>query len=198
MSLVSRRERLRKAVELPNDPCVMSKESETETPQAATEGMSNHSPDAWREDFIRWALDRCALRDDHEDSQSVGSLLIDFGEWCAGHDAVPAPRDVFEALVQDAGFQLKDGLAAGIVLKVDLEAVLCSQAAPETSGTPARQSLTGAGRGNPQNPQNSSASPQKDPQPRIADEIRDSQSTNRTRGTLCFESVRPGGMGELE
>jgi len=158
MSLVSRRERLRKAVELPNDPCVMSKESETETQLTepdASQVIPDHDPQIWHEDFVRWVLERCAVRDDHEDAGGIGCLLLDFAEWAIDHDAVPCQRAVFEALLTEAGFPLKDGLAAGIVLKVDLEAVLFSQAAPEASGTPARQSLTGAGSGHPQNLQNS-------------------------------------------
>lgn len=81
-------------------------------------------PETWRAGFVAWALESCALREDFEDSQSVASLLIDFAEWCAAHDAVPCQRAVFEMLLNEAGFPLKDGLAVGIVLKVDLEAAL--------------------------------------------------------------------------
>jgi hypothetical protein len=98
-----------------------------ENPPLEAASIPPDAPDAWREDFIRWALERCVLREDYEDSQSVGSLLIDFAEWAIDHDAVPAPRDAFEALLEEAGFRLKDGMAMGIVLKADLEAVLLSQ-----------------------------------------------------------------------
>jgi hypothetical protein len=54
------------------------------------------------------------------------------------HDAVPCTRLTFERLLQYAGFPLKDGLACGLVLKVDLEAVLLSQAALAGGSAPAR------------------------------------------------------------
>jgi hypothetical protein len=96
------------------------------------------SPDAWREDFARWRAERCVSRQGYEDSAGIGCLLLDFAEWCIGHDAVPCQRATFETLVEEAGFRCADGMAAGLVLKVDLEAVLCSQAAPEASRTRAR------------------------------------------------------------
>jgi hypothetical protein len=97
---------------------------------SASEYFPPMAPDAWQEDFIRWAGVRCVLREEHDDSAGIGALLVDFAEWCAARNAVPARRDTFERLLQDAGFPLKDGLACGLVLKVDLEAVLLSKRAP--------------------------------------------------------------------
>jgi hypothetical protein len=84
-------------------------------------------PQAWQADFGRWRAERCVSRPGCEDSQSVGSLLLDFAEWCVGHRAVPADRQVFEQLLTGAGFLLKDGMAIGVILRMDLQAVLHSQ-----------------------------------------------------------------------
>lgn len=96
------------------------------------------APDAWLGDFNRWRAERCVSRSGYEDAGSVACMLVNFAEWCIAHDAVPARRETFEALLRDAGFPLMDGLACGLVLKVDLEAVLLPQRAPAGSGTPAR------------------------------------------------------------
>lgn len=100
-------------------------------PPEMSGGMVDHDPDAWRPDFARWRAERCVSRQGYEDSGGIGCLLVDFAEWCIAHDAVPCQRATFEMLLQDAGFPLMDGLAHGLVLKVDLEAVLLSQRAPE-------------------------------------------------------------------
>ena len=107
---------------------------------AAPRDIPPHEPDAWREDFIRWAQERCALREDREDSAGIACLLVDFAEWCLAHDAVPLPehaRATFEELLKDSGFPIQDGMALGLILKSDLEAVLCSLIAPEGSEAPA-------------------------------------------------------------
>lgn len=81
-------------------------------------------PETWRAGFFAWVLESCELREGCEDSQSVASLLLDFAEWCAVHDADAPCRVMFERLLSDSGFPLKDGLAVGVVLKLDLEAAL--------------------------------------------------------------------------
>ena len=101
-----------------------------ETPQAASEAMSIHSPDAWRQDFTLWRAERCVSRQGYEDSGGISFLWIDFCEWAAGCDSVPCTRRTFERLLSDAGFRCADGMAAGLLLRVDLEAVLCFQAVP--------------------------------------------------------------------
>ncbi len=89
-----------------------------------------HVPDAWREDFNRWRAEWCVSRSGYEDAGSVACLLVNFAEWCIAHNAVPCTRATFETLLEDSGFRCADGMAAGIVLKVDLGAVLRFQAAP--------------------------------------------------------------------
>jgi hypothetical protein len=79
-------------------------------------------PETWRARFVTWLLESCELRKGCKDSQSVASLLIDFAEWCAAHDADAPCREMFERLLSDSGLPLKNGLAVGIALKVDLEA----------------------------------------------------------------------------
>jgi hypothetical protein len=86
-------------------------------------------PQAWQADFDRWRPERCVSRPSYEDSQSVGSLLLDFAEWCVAHHEVPATRQVFEQLLTGAGFLRKDGLAIGVILRMDLQGVLHSQRA---------------------------------------------------------------------
>ena len=91
-----------------------------------TQNFCGHVPDAtdaWREDFTLWRAERCIRREGREDWGGVGRLLVDFAEWCAAHDAAPATRRVFERLLFDAGFDVQNGLAAGLLLRVDLEAV---------------------------------------------------------------------------
>jgi hypothetical protein len=106
------------------------------TPQAASEAMSSDSPDAWRLDFARWRAERCVSRQGYKDSAGIGCLLLSFAEWCVAHEGVPCQRAVFETLLEEAGFRCVDGMAAGLVLRVDLEAVLHSQAAPEVLDDP--------------------------------------------------------------
>jgi len=79
------------------------------------QNFSDRPPD--REGFKRWAVERCA--GSPERSERVGSLLVDFAEWCAGHHGVPCQRVAFERLMQEAGFRLRDGEAAGLLLKAE-------------------------------------------------------------------------------
>jgi hypothetical protein len=96
------------------------------------------APDAWREDFARWRTERCVSRQSREDSAGIGCLWVDFCEWAVGSDSVPCTRATFERLLSDAGFRCADGMANGLLLRVDMEAVLRFQAAPEASGQSAR------------------------------------------------------------
>jgi hypothetical protein len=109
-----------------------------ETPQAASEAMSSDSLDAWRPDFARWRAERCVSRQGYKDSAGIGCLLVDFAEWCIVQDAVPCQRATFERLLTDAGFRCADGMASGLILRADLEAVLRFQAVPEGSPAPER------------------------------------------------------------
>jgi hypothetical protein len=99
------------------------------------------APDAWKKDFKRWKAENCIYRAGREDSGGIGFLLVDFAEWCAAHNAVPCTRATFELLLRDAGFPLTDGLARGLVLRVDVEAVSLLQGAVQDSGTPARAAV---------------------------------------------------------
>ncbi len=83
----------------------------------------DHDTAAWWQDFNRWRAERCIRRGGREDWGGVGRLLVDFAEWCAAHDAVPPTRGDFERLLSDAGAEIQDGLARGLVLKVDLDVV---------------------------------------------------------------------------
>jgi hypothetical protein len=96
--------------------------------------FQDHAPAAWREDFSQWRAENCIHREGCEDSAGIGCLLLDFAKWCIAHQGVPCQRAVFETLLEEAGFRCADGMAAGMVLKVDLETVLRSQAAPRAAG----------------------------------------------------------------
>lgn len=98
--------------------------------------LPDHDPAAWREDFARWMAESCIQREGRDDWGGIGCLLVDFAEWCIAHEAVPCQRTLFETLLEEAGFRCADGMAAGIVLKVDMEAVLRFQTAPEGRETP--------------------------------------------------------------
>ena len=80
----------------------------------------DHAAAGWREDFNRWRAERCIRREGREDWGGVGRLLVDFAEWRAAHDAAPATRRVFERLLFDVGVEVQNGLARGLVFKVDL------------------------------------------------------------------------------
>jgi len=98
----------------------------------------DHDPEAWSEDFARWMAENCICRMGREDAGAIGTLLSDFAQWCVEHDAVPCQRRVFEKLLTQAGFRCVEGMATGLLLRVDLEAILHFQDAPESSKTPAR------------------------------------------------------------
>ena len=107
----------------------------------ATDCMSAHCPDAWSEDFARWIAENCISRPDRDDGASIRCLLLDLAEWCIGHDSVPCQCLVLEFLLQDAGFKLTEGFAVGLILKVDLEAVLYFKSASEDERPCARRAV---------------------------------------------------------
>jgi hypothetical protein len=85
-----------------------------------------------------WLLEQCTFRD--RCFGGVGALYLSLARWCADHGRpVPESRAAFVAALQAEGFQVGSaGLVAGLVLKVDLDAVLHFQAAPEGSRPPER------------------------------------------------------------
>jgi hypothetical protein len=99
----------------------------TETPQAApgaSEDMSSHSPDAWREAFNRWRAENCAHRECRDDWGGIGCLWVAFCEWTVKHDSVHCERRTFERLLADEGYRCVEGMVASLVLRVDLDAAL--------------------------------------------------------------------------
>jgi hypothetical protein len=87
-------------------------------------GCPADAPDGWREDFDRWKTEKCSQREGREDWGGIGCLWIDFCEWAVKHDSAPCQRCTFEHLLERAGFPLRNGMAAGLVLRADLEAAL--------------------------------------------------------------------------
>jgi hypothetical protein len=114
MPVISRRERLRRSLDLPEGLCVMSKESAA----GAKEVIPPHDPAAWAEDFHRWMLERCVWRD--RCFGGIGALHTSFCEWAISSHSVPCQRKTFERLLADAGFLVADGLVSGLISKADL------------------------------------------------------------------------------
>ena len=115
-----------------------------QSPPDMSGGMVDNDPSAWRQDFARWMAENCIHREGREDSAGIGCLLLDFAEWCIAHEAAPCQRAAFETLLEDVGFRCVHGMAAGLILKVDLEAACAFQAAPraaERKGGASRESL---------------------------------------------------------
>jgi hypothetical protein len=93
--------------------------------QSRTEQEAESAPES--DALGLWMLARCVYRQGYEDSAGISCLWIDFCEWAVTADSVPCTRRTFERLLADAGFRCADGMAAGLLLRVDLEAVLCFQ-----------------------------------------------------------------------
>lgn len=84
--------------------------------------MNNPDPAAWKEDFDRWLKERCIHREGREDYGGVGALWRDFVEWSITNQEVPATREVFEQLLDAAGWTITSyQLVAGLVLRSDLQ-----------------------------------------------------------------------------
>jgi hypothetical protein len=79
-------------------------------------------PAAWKEDFDRWRAENCAYREGRDDWGGIGCLWVAFCEWAVKHDSVHCERQTFERLLADDGYRCVEGMVAGLVLKVDLEA----------------------------------------------------------------------------
>jgi hypothetical protein len=86
-----------------------------------TNGMDDHDPAAWAEDFQRWMAQRCVSRPRKDDWAGIGWLWVDFCEWTTANNSVPCKRRVFERLVVEAGFRLNRGMVGGLLLMKDLE-----------------------------------------------------------------------------
>jgi hypothetical protein len=83
-----------------------------------------------------WLLENCLYLDRWWGG--AGALYLDAARWCAARGK-PAPesRRAFVAALQTEGFQVgSDGLIAGLVLKVDVEAHEQFQKPPETAYNP--------------------------------------------------------------
>jgi len=120
MPPLSYRERLRRALELPSDRNRPAPAKGAISGNLVTSGPAA-DPSAWREDFNRWQSENCTRREGYDDSASVRVLHLDFCNWTIAHQSVPCRYATFEALLIDAGFQLKDPMALGLVLREDLK-----------------------------------------------------------------------------
>jgi len=131
MPMLSRRERLRKSLESPNGPCVMSKDSPPAPDpkpchMAAVELLQDEvhqwddSMHARRGSFGQWRMTTCVVKE--RCFGGVGCLHVRFAAWCIAHDALPCTRETFETLLTDAGFLIADGLVSGLILAEDWQA----------------------------------------------------------------------------
>lgn len=142
MPLITRRERLRRSLELPSEPCVISKKPEAETAlptkesQVVVETMVVHNPEACAEDLTQsgalaetvidpyglglWMLARCAPDDRWQ--TSIGRLYLDFRAW--RHEVgLPVPSlESFMQDVREARFPIEKDCVRGLALREDLEA----------------------------------------------------------------------------
>lgn len=138
--LLSRRERLRRAVELPVAPRTMSSVSFGSSIPGETQNISGpeHAPAAWRADFDQWRAEKCIQRREPGDSGCIKSLWNDFVDWTLARERVPCVRPTFERLLTDAGFQLKNGMVLGLLLREDFESVRDFRPWSPDHGAPAR------------------------------------------------------------
>jgi hypothetical protein len=113
MPLLSRRERLRRSLKVPDTPCVKSVLSVISHAPA-------DEPDAWREPFHAWATSQCVFKD--RCFGGIGCLHVHFCEWADAHNAVPCTRQTFEQLLTDAGYLHADGFVSGLILSEDWHA----------------------------------------------------------------------------
>jgi hypothetical protein len=78
-------------------------------------------PFPWAEDFQKWTLARCVYRD--RCFGGIGSLHRDFCEWAIACEEPPCNRQIFEQLLDNAGFLSADGMVSGLILREDFEGV---------------------------------------------------------------------------
>lgn len=132
----------------PSEPTFEGFEGATsEQMQDFSDVSPEHDPAAWRQDFNRWRNVRCVSRTGYEDSGGIGCLWVDFCEWAIKNNSVSCQRRTFERLLEDAGFPLKDGMTAGLILRPDLEAVLRFQNPPLAAGRKGHQIKPAARKG---------------------------------------------------
>ena len=75
----------------------------------------------WREPLARWMESDCVAH--WRLNGCVGRLHVAFSEWEAGKGEVPCTRAVFEALLQEQGFEIHPTLAFvdGLMLRADVD-----------------------------------------------------------------------------
>jgi hypothetical protein len=86
------------------------------------------APEIWRKDFARWKAENCIHREGRDDWGGIGCLWVDFCEWAVEHDSVDCDRRTLERLLADDGHRCVEGMVAGLVLRVDLDAALATAA----------------------------------------------------------------------
>jgi hypothetical protein len=97
-----------------------------------------HDPEAWRSDFSLWMYQNCVCREGYDDSGGIRFLWDDFNDWAIAHNSVPCLRSTFERLLVDAGFELRDSMVLGLVLREDLKIWQEMNAATSLPPAPAR------------------------------------------------------------
>ena len=129
MPLLSRRERLRKSLELPNAPCAMNEDNPRPETLAQVELLPAEVR-AWDDSFDLWTQARCAFRD--HSWGSVSALYVDHIEW-AHQTGQPfaGDRETFQAILMALGFQIQDGMVSGLILREDWEATFWKPEPPK-------------------------------------------------------------------
>jgi hypothetical protein len=121
MSIISRRERLRRALDSSHWSGEVIAWTDPTEEGVQTLHPLRHDPAARAEDFHRWMLERCVWRD--RCFGGIGALHTSFCEWAMSSHSVPCQRKTFERLLADAGFLVADGLVSGLISKADLWAL---------------------------------------------------------------------------
>jgi hypothetical protein len=80
-----------------------------------------HDPEAWRIDFCLWLSRNAIHREGYDDSGGIQFLWVDFCDWAITHESVPCLRSTLERLLIDAGYELRDGMVLGLILRSDLK-----------------------------------------------------------------------------
>lgn len=107
---------------------------------------------AWRDGFTRWVTHACVVRP--RDFTNANHLLISFNQWANEWAAKPGatcPREVFDALLTEAGFLIGEvcgiRLASGLMLRADVLSLERYQRADAMPAKPAAMPARKRGKG---------------------------------------------------
>ena len=119
-ALLSRRERLRRSLELPDAPCAMNEDNPRPETLAQVELLPAEVKE-WDDAMHAWTQARCSWRE--RSWGSLSRLYISHIEHAHQAGGMFAPdRETFVAIVMALGFQIVDGMVSGLILAEDWQA----------------------------------------------------------------------------